>query len=59
MDEAYRMYSDPAEAVDLYTRQSCLLTSAGDLAVMSATLADGGVNPGASSQLGTCPERSD
>ena len=40
-----RLYSDPAEAVDLYTRQSCLLTSAEDLAVMSATLADGGVNP--------------
>ena len=40
-----RIYSDPAEAVDLYTRQSCLLTSVEDLAVMSATLADGGVNP--------------
>ena len=40
-----RIYSDPAEAVDLYTRQSCLLTSAEDLAVMSATLADGGINP--------------
>jgi len=40
-----RIYCDPAEAVDLYTRQSCLLTSAEDLAVMSATLADGGVNP--------------
>jgi glutaminase len=40
-----RIHSDPAEAVDLYTRQSCLLTSAEDLAVMSATLADGGINP--------------
>jgi len=40
-----RIYCDPAEAVDLYTRQSCLRTSADDLAVMSATLADGGVNP--------------
>jgi glutaminase len=40
-----RIYCDPAEAVDLYTRQSCLLTTTGDLAVMSATLADGGVNP--------------
>jgi glutaminase len=39
------IYCDPVEAVDLYTRQSCLLTSAEDLAVMSATLADGGVNP--------------
>jgi glutaminase len=40
-----RIYWDPAETVDLYTRQSCLLTSAEDLAVMTATLADGGVNP--------------
>jgi len=40
-----RIYWDPAETVDLYTRQSCLLTTAEDLAVMSATLADGGVNP--------------
>jgi glutaminase len=40
-----RLACDPAEAVDLYTRQSCLLTSAEDLAVMSATLADGGINP--------------
>jgi glutaminase len=40
-----RIYWDPAETVDLYTRQSCLLTNAEDLAVMTATLADGGVNP--------------
>jgi glutaminase len=40
-----RIYSDPTEAVDLYTRQSCLRTSAEDLAVLGATLADGGVNP--------------
>ena len=36
---------DPADAVELYTRQSCLAVSAVDLAVMGATLADGGVNP--------------
>ncbi|HEY6746127.1 MAG TPA: glutaminase A [Mycobacteriales bacterium] len=36
---------DPAAAVDLYTRQSCLAVTAADLAVMAATLADGGVNP--------------
>lgn len=36
---------DPADAVDIYTRQSCLAVSAVDLAVMGATLADGGVNP--------------
>ena len=37
--------SDPAEAVDLYTRQSCLAVTARDLATMGATLALGGVNP--------------
>lgn len=36
---------DAAVATDLYTRQSCLSTTAVDLAVMGATLADGGVNP--------------
>ncbi len=40
-----RLYCDPAEAVDLYTRQCSLKVSALDLAVMGATLADGGVNP--------------
>jgi glutaminase len=40
-----RLYSDPVEAVDLYTRQSCLSVTARDLAVMGATLANGGVNP--------------
>jgi len=40
-----RIYCDPAEATDLYTRQCALNVSARDLAVMGATLADGGVNP--------------
>jgi glutaminase len=40
-----RIYIDPAEAVDLYTKQCSLNVSAKDLAVMGATLADGGVNP--------------
>ena len=40
-----RIYSDPSEAVDLYTRQCALNVTARDLAVMGATLADGGVNP--------------
>jgi glutaminase len=44
--ESYgRIRSDPAEAVDVYTRQCSLLVDARDLAVMGATLADGGVNP--------------
>jgi glutaminase len=40
-----RIYCDPAQATDLYTRQCSLNVSAKDLAVMGATLADGGVNP--------------
>jgi glutaminase len=40
-----RIYGDADEAVDLYTRQCALGVSARDLAVMGATLADGGVNP--------------
>lgn len=36
---------DPIETVGVYTRQSCLAVTARDLAVMGATLADGGVNP--------------
>jgi glutaminase len=40
-----RIYCDPMEALDLYTRQCSLDVSARDLAVMGATLADGGVNP--------------
>lgn len=40
-----RLYFDPVATTDLYTRQSCLNVTAQDLAVMAATLADGGVNP--------------
>jgi len=40
-----RIFMDPAQAVDLYTKQCSLDVSAKDLAVMGATLADGGVNP--------------
>jgi glutaminase len=40
-----RLECDPLVAVDLYTRQSSLEVTARDLAVMAATLADGGVNP--------------
>lgn len=44
--ESYaRIYQDPAEATDLYTRQCALRVTATDLAVMGATLANGGVNP--------------
>jgi glutaminase len=39
------LVGEPAEAVELYTRQSCLAVTAFDLAVMGATLADAGTNP--------------
>jgi len=45
LDEKGQIQGDPAEAVDLYTRQCCLSVTAHDLAVMGATLADGGVHP--------------
>jgi len=40
-----RFYDDPAETLDLYTRQCSVEVSARDLAVMGATLANGGANP--------------
>lgn len=40
-----RLQGDPDEVVDVYTRQCALEVTAHDLAVMGATLADGGVNP--------------
>jgi glutaminase len=40
-----RMYFDALDATDVYTKQCSLRVSAKDLAVMGATLADGGVNP--------------
>jgi len=44
--ESYgHMYFDPLEATDVYTRQCSLNVTVMDLAVMGATLADGGVNP--------------
>ena len=44
--ESYgRVSFDPDEATDVYTRQCSLDVTAHDLAVMAATLADGGVNP--------------
>ena len=46
MLDGFGRIEDGAEAaVELYTRQSCLSVTARDLAVMGATLADGGVNP--------------
>ncbi|MFZ4676652.1 MAG: glutaminase A [Nodosilinea sp.] len=44
--QAYdRIFFDPIEATDVYTKQCSLNVTAQDLAVMAATLANGGVNP--------------
>ncbi|MGB4778786.1 glutaminase A [Microbacterium sp.] len=44
--ESYgRIERDPEAVVDIYTRQCALRVDARDLAIMAATLADGGVNP--------------
>lgn len=40
-----RLETDPALTTELYTRQCSLAVTAQELAVMGATLADGGVNP--------------
>lgn len=40
-----RMYFDPEEATDIYTKQCAMNINAQDLATMGATLANGGVNP--------------
>jgi len=40
-----RMYFDPVQTTDLYTRQCAINVHAKDLGVMAATLANGGVNP--------------
>jgi glutaminase len=40
-----RLAFDPVATVDLYTRQYSLDVIACDLAIMAATLVDGGVNP--------------
>jgi glutaminase len=42
---------DPAEALDLYTRQCAVSVNARDLAVMGATLANGGRNPVSNQQV--------
>ena len=40
-----RMYFNPVQATDLYTRQCAINVTTKDLATMAATLANGGVNP--------------
>ena len=40
-----RMYFDPVQSTDIYTKQCALNVNAKDLAEMAATLANGGTNP--------------
>ncbi|HJC71122.1 MAG TPA: glutaminase A [Candidatus Brachybacterium intestinipullorum] len=48
-----RLAGRPEEMVEVYTRQCSLRVTAEDLAVMSATLADGGLNPVTGEQVVT------
>jgi glutaminase len=45
LDAYDRIFFDPIQATDIYTKQCSLNVTAKDLAVMGATLANGGVNP--------------
>jgi glutaminase len=45
LDNVGGMYSNPTEAVDIYTRQCSVSVTASDLAAMGATIANGGVHP--------------
>ncbi|MCU1482804.1 MAG: glutaminase [Subtercola sp.] len=45
LDSYERIYFDPIAATDVYTKQCSIRVNVTDLAVMAATLADGGVNP--------------
>ncbi|HZX73629.1 MAG TPA: glutaminase A [Cyclobacteriaceae bacterium] len=40
-----RMYFDPVQSTDIYTKQCAINVNAKNLAVMAATLANGGTNP--------------
>ncbi len=40
-----RLYCDPEEALRVYTKQSSVGVTTGELALMGATLANGGINP--------------
>jgi glutaminase len=40
-----RMYFDPVQATDVYTKQCAISVTAKDLGIMAGTLANGGVNP--------------
>ncbi|KAA9332629.1 glutaminase A [Adhaeribacter soli] len=45
MNSFERMYFDPAKSVDIYTKQCAININTKDLAMIAATLANGGTNP--------------
>ena len=45
MNSFERMYFDPAQSVDIYTKQCAININTKDLGMMAATLANGGTNP--------------
>ena len=54
------LFCDPPEATDVYTKQCSIGVTAKQLAVMGATLANGGVNPdhqGTVPRIKVCPAR--
>jgi glutaminase len=46
-----RIYADPMESVDVYTKQCSIGVNANELAMMGATLANNGVNPKTGEQV--------
>ncbi len=46
-----RIYADPFESVDIYTKQCSVGVNASQLARMGATLANGGINPATGEQV--------
>ena len=45
LDSYNRFYGDVQECVDIYTQQCSVMITSSDVAIMAATLANGGVNP--------------
>ena len=45
LDAYGRIYYDPMETTDIYTKQCAINVNSHDLSIMAATLANGGVNP--------------
>jgi glutaminase len=51
LDAYGRIYYDPMETTDIYTKQCAINVNSHDLSIMAATLANGGVNPVTNEEL--------